>query len=52
MQLKVVPEKLLYLIEPLLIKVDCCGFPSISIVVTSTIMMTNFTTTNVIQQWV
>jgi hypothetical protein len=52
MQLKVVIEKLLYPIELLLIKVDCCGFPSISIVVTSTITMTNFTTINVKQQWV
>jgi hypothetical protein len=52
MQLKVVLEKLLYPIEPLLIKVDCCDFPSISIVITSTITMTNFITTNVIEQWV
>jgi hypothetical protein len=42
MQLKVVLEKLFYPIEPLLIKVDCCGFPSICIVVTNIITMTIF----------
>ncbi len=44
--MKVILEKIFYFIE-LPLKVDCCSFTLIFVVITSIITMVNFTITNV-----
>jgi hypothetical protein len=48
--MKVILEKIFYLIE-LPLKVDCCGFTLVFVVITSIVTMVNFAITNVAQQW-
>jgi hypothetical protein len=47
---KVILENLFQLIE-LPLKVDCCGFTIVFVVITSILTMVTATITNVAQQW-